>query len=359
MRTRPGPRAFGPSAGIRLPPTLGSAAHPKSRLRPLGPVRAASRLRSIEQAPYLASAAWAPAEAFSSGVPTLTTASPTAPVVGSLGDTQTGPITVGTRTDDGRVAVLLRTRLGSPGHFRVLVEVRLGVVAALAEPLVAVGEVVDRARPPQHGPPLAAAALRRFHTGRAPDDGRHDCESDGSSRSLLHDLTPRRGRAYAPRSRPRAGWRFCWSSPASVRSADIDALAGEPGCAAGWDSTSSTWWWRRTGRRTRVSSTAARPRNATPGWARGSSATWPRGYRWSGPRGRPRVTLPRRGPRRWESGCGSRGDLSVPTSVSRSAARRWHLEQFASPSWSACRPAPTGARRRARRRGCRRAWPNR
>jgi hypothetical protein len=74
------------------------------------------------------------------------------------------------------------------------------------------------------------------------------------------------------------------SSPASVSSADIDAFAGNPRCAAGWNSTVPTSW-RRTGRRTRVSSTAARPRNATPGRARGSSATWSRGHRWSGPRG--------------------------------------------------------------------------
>jgi hypothetical protein len=99
------------------------------------------------------------------------------------------------------------------------------------------------------------------------------------------------------------------SSPASVSSADIDALAGNPRCDAGWISTSSTWSWRRTGRRTRVSSTAARPRNATPGWARGSSATWSRGHRWSGPRGSGDRASRCRGAAggRCESGCGSHG----------------------------------------------------
>jgi transcriptional regulator GlxA family with amidase domain len=53
-----------------------------------------------------------------------------------------------------------------------------------------------------------------------------------------------------------------------------------------------------------------------------------------------------------------RGDLSV-TEVSRSAARRWAPSALASPSWSVCRRAPTGAMRRARRRGCRRAWRSR
>jgi len=48
-----------------------------------------------------------------------------------------------------------------------------------------------------------------------------------------------------------------------------------------------------------------------------------------------------------------------PRSVSRSAARRWAPSALASPTWSACRPAPTGATRHARRRGCRRAWRNR
>ena len=54
-----------------------------------------------------------------------------------------------------------------------------------------------------------------------------------------------------------------------------------------------------------------------------------------------------------------RATSASPRSVSRSAARRWAPSALASPSWSACRPAPTSARRRARRRGCRRAWRNR
>ena len=39
-----------------------------------------------------------------------------------------------------------------------------------------------------------------------------------------------------------------------------------------------------------------------------------------------------------------RGDLSVTESVSRSDARRWARSALASPSWSGCRPAPTGNR---------------
>jgi AraC-like DNA-binding protein len=54
-----------------------------------------------------------------------------------------------------------------------------------------------------------------------------------------------------------------------------------------------------------------------------------------------------------------RGDLSVTEVCSRSAARRWEPSAVASPSWSACRPAPIGARPRARRRACRPAWRNR
>jgi hypothetical protein len=51
-------------------------------------------------------------------------------------------------------------------------------------------------------------------------------------------------RAVDPRARR--------SSPASVSSAEIDTLAGNPRCAAGWNSISSTWSWRRRGRATRV-----------------------------------------------------------------------------------------------------------
>ena len=51
-----------------------------------------------------------------------------------------------------------------------------------------------------------------------------------------------------------------------------------------------------------------------------------------------------------------RGDLSVTDVCFRSAARRWAPSALASPNWSACRPAPTGSARRARQRGCRRAW---
>ncbi len=50
-----------------------------------------------------------------------------------------------------------------------------------------------------------------------------------------------------------------------------------------------------------------------------------------------------------------RGDSASPTSVSRSAARPWAPSAVASPTWSVCRPASIGARRLARRRGCRRA----
>jgi methylphosphotriester-DNA--protein-cysteine methyltransferase len=46
-----------------------------------------------------------------------------------------------------------------------------------------------------------------------------------------------------------------------------------------------------------------------------------------------------------------RGDLSVTESASRSAARRSGRSARGSPSSSACRPAPTGERRRRRRRG--------
>jgi hypothetical protein len=72
--------------------------------------------------------------------------------------------------------------------------------------------------------------------------------------------------------------------PASVSSADIDSFAWQPTVRCGLEFDSSTWSWRRTGRVPGVSSTAARPRNATRGWARGSSATWSRGHRWLGRR---------------------------------------------------------------------------
>ena len=65
----------------------------------------------------------------------------------------------------------------------------------------------------------------------------------------------------------------CASSPASMSSADIDALAGNPRCAAGWNSTPWRWSWRRTGPRTRAWWTAAR-RPATPGWR--VARRWPR-----------------------------------------------------------------------------------
>jgi transcriptional regulator GlxA family with amidase domain len=54
-----------------------------------------------------------------------------------------------------------------------------------------------------------------------------------------------------------------------------------------------------------------------------------------------------------------RGDLSVTEVRVAVAARRRAPSAVASPTWSVCRPAPTGATRRARRRGCRRAWRNR
>ena len=54
-----------------------------------------------------------------------------------------------------------------------------------------------------------------------------------------------------------------------------------------------------------------------------------------------------------------RGDLSV-TEVCFAVGCS-SLGTFSSrfTDWSVCRPAPTGATRRARRRGCRRAWQNR
>ena len=54
-----------------------------------------------------------------------------------------------------------------------------------------------------------------------------------------------------------------------------------------------------------------------------------------------------------------RGDLSVTEVCFAVGCSSLGTFSSASPSWSACRPAPTGATRRARRRGCRRAWRNR
>ncbi len=54
-----------------------------------------------------------------------------------------------------------------------------------------------------------------------------------------------------------------------------------------------------------------------------------------------------------------RGDLSVTEVCFAVGCSSLAPSAVASPSWSVCRPAPTGARRRARRRGCRRASRNR
>jgi hypothetical protein len=67
--------------------------------------------------------------------------------------------------------------------------------------------------------------------------------------------------------------------------------------------------------------------------------------------------MTRRIERGWR--CCVMASTTSPRSVSRSAARRWGPSAVASPNWSVCRLAPTGATRRARWWGCRRAWPNR
>ena len=54
-----------------------------------------------------------------------------------------------------------------------------------------------------------------------------------------------------------------------------------------------------------------------------------------------------------------RGDRSVTLACFAVACSSLGSFSSRSPSWSGCRPAPAGARRRGRRRGCRRAWPNR
>ncbi len=154
------------------------------------------------------------------------------------------------------------------------------------------------------------------HSGRSPLPYQQSRISRTAS-PLQIALSLSRWRCGTRRPRQRHARR---SSPASVSGADIEALAGNPRCAAGWNSTSSTWSWRRTGRRTRVSPTAARPRNATPGRAGGASATWSRGHRWSGPRGaatacHAAAALPAAAA---ESGCGSHGVVgwSAPGSTS-------------------------------------------
>ncbi len=54
-----------------------------------------------------------------------------------------------------------------------------------------------------------------------------------------------------------------------------------------------------------------------------------------------------------------RGDLSVTEVCFAVGCSSLGTFSTASPNWLVCRPAPTGARRRALRRGCRRAWRNR
>ena len=54
-----------------------------------------------------------------------------------------------------------------------------------------------------------------------------------------------------------------------------------------------------------------------------------------------------------------RGDLSVTEVCFAVGCSSRAPLAVASPTWLVCRPAPTGATRRARRRGCRRAWRNR
>jgi len=55
-----------------------------------------------------------------------------------------------------------------------------------------------------------------------------------------------------------------------------------------------------------------------------------------------------------------RGDLSVTeVCFEVGCASLGSFSSRFSGTWSVCRPAPTGATRRARRRGCRRAWRNR
>ena len=54
-----------------------------------------------------------------------------------------------------------------------------------------------------------------------------------------------------------------------------------------------------------------------------------------------------------------RGDLSVTEVCFAGGCSSLGTFSVASPTWSVCRPAPTGATPRARRRGCRRAWRNR
>ncbi len=54
-----------------------------------------------------------------------------------------------------------------------------------------------------------------------------------------------------------------------------------------------------------------------------------------------------------------RGDLSVTEVCFAVGCSSLGTFSSPSPNWSVYRPAPTGARRRARRRGCHRAWRNR
>ena len=53
-----------------------------------------------------------------------------------------------------------------------------------------------------------------------------------------------------------------------------------------------------------------------------------------------------------------RGDLSVTEVCFAAGCSSLARSALASPNWSACRPAPTGATRRERRRACPRAWRN-
>ena len=87
----------------------------------------------------------------------------------------------------------------------------------------------------------------------------------------------------------------CVSSPASV-SAEIDALARNPRCAAGWNSTSSTWSWRRTPTpyASLVDGCTAEERHSRPGQGIvGHLVSGPPLVGTAGEQ-RPRVTLPRR-----------------------------------------------------------------